>query len=169
VTRWYARAARENDPGAQNASVLRAAVLSTSSPGMAAPFDIAGIAMGVNGLAQDHPNVVRVGSRIYLAWRTEAALGDARAEELWLKLIGWNANTSMIDLSSAEIPLPRWAQHRVGDQRRPALAAGVLSPEGSLVIAIDDLGKVFPGEGNGDPAVQQIPLPLLRLPGDGGI
>jgi hypothetical protein len=32
------------------------------------------------------------------------------------------------------------------------------------VTAFDDLGKAFTNEGNGDPIVEAIPLPLLRLP-----
>jgi hypothetical protein len=156
------------ETGVANSSKLRAAVLDTAAPGAVTPFDIAPLVAGGESLSQDHPNAIRVGSRVYIAWRTESALGDARAEELWLKLVGWNPSGTTADLSSVEIPLPRLASHRSGDQRRPALASSSLGQEGTLVTAFDDLGKVFTSEGNGDPAVEAIPLPLLRLAGDGG-
>jgi hypothetical protein len=38
-----------------------------------------------------------------------------------------------------------------------------------LVTAFDDLGKVFSSEGNGGFGVELIPLPMLRLPADGGM
>jgi hypothetical protein len=75
----------------------------------------------------------------------------------------------MVDLSSVELPLPRWPAHRVGDQRRAGLAAAGLSSGVALFTAFDDLGKVFASEGNGGFAVEEIPLPLLRVPGDGGL
>jgi hypothetical protein len=43
-----------------------------------------------------------------------------------------------------------------------------LPPEGELVTAFDDLGKVFSSEGNGDPIVEAIPVPIVRLVGEGG-
>lgn len=165
----YTEGTDPEETGVANGSRLRAAVLDTAAPGTVMPFDITPLVAANASLAQDHPNAIRVGSRVYLAWRTEPPLGDARAEELWLKLIGWNAMGATVDLASSEVPLPRWPLHRSDDQRRPALAASPLGQEGTLVTAFDDLGKVFPNGGNGDPAVEAIPLPLLRLPGDGGL
>jgi hypothetical protein len=95
-------------------------------------------------------------------------MNDARGEELWLKRVTWIAASGTVDLSSIELPLPRWPQHRLGDQRRAALVGSKLGLEDALVTAFDDLGKVYSREGNGDPAVEEIPLPLLRIPGDGG-
>jgi hypothetical protein len=158
----YTEGTDPEETGVSNGSKLRVAVLDTASPGTVTPSDVTALVSGNEALAQSHPNAIRVGSRVYIAWRTESALGDANAEELWLKLVGFGG--AGLDLSSAEIPLPRSALHRPGDQRRPALAASLLGPEGTLVTAFDDLGKVFTSEGNGDPAVEAIPLPLLRLP-----
>lgn len=165
----YTEGTDPEETGVANSSKLRAAVLDTAAPGAVTPFDITPLVAGSESLSQDHPNAIRVGGRVYIAWRTESVLADARAEELWLKLVGWNAISSTADITSAEIPLPRWDSHRPGGQRRPALAASSLGQEGTLVTAFDDLGKVFTSEGNGDPAVEAIPLPLVRLPGDGGI
>jgi hypothetical protein len=165
----YSEGTDPEETGVANGSKLRAAVLDTAAPGAVTPFDVTPLIAGSENLSQDHSNTIRVGSRIYIAWRTKAALADARAEELWLKLVGWNSTSATADLSSSEVPLPRWPLHRAGDQRRPALAASLLGREGTLVTAFDDLGKVFPSEGNGDPAVEAIALPLLRLPGDGGL
>jgi hypothetical protein len=164
----YSEGVDSQDSGVANESLLRGAVLSVSVPGSVTPFDIPAIAGGTDGLTQGQPNVVRVGSQVYVAWRSEGALGSAAGEELWLKLVGWNADNAMLDLSSVELPLPRWPTHRVGDQRRPALAALGLSSGFALVTAFDDLGKVFTSEGNGGFAVEEIPLPLLRVAGDGG-
>jgi hypothetical protein len=164
----YAEGTDPADTGVANGSKIRVAVLDSSAPGAATPLDISST-LAV-GLSQDQPNAVRAGGQVFVAWRTESPLGidagSANGEELWLKSIGWNG--AMIDLSTSEIPLPRSSAHRLGDQRRPALAAGLLAPTGvELVTAFDDLGKVFDaGEGNGDVVVEAIPLPILRLPGD---
>jgi hypothetical protein len=158
----YTEGTDPEETGVANGSKLRVGVLDTAAPGTITPTDVAAIVSGNDALAQSQPNAIRVGSRVYIAWRTESALGNANAEELWLKLVGFGSTG--LDLTSSEIPLPRSASHRSGDQRRPALAASSLGSEGTLVTAFDDLGKVFTSEGNGDPAVEAIPMPLLRLP-----
>jgi hypothetical protein len=164
----YAEGTDPADTGVANGSKIHVAVLDSSAPGAATPLDISST-LAV-GLSQDQPNAVRAGGQVFIAWRTESPLGidagSGNGEELWLKAIGWNG--SMVDMSTSEIPLPRSSTHRLGDQRRPALAAGLLAPTGvELVTAFDDLGKVFDaGEGNGDVVVEAIPLPILRLPGD---
>ncbi len=71
----------------------------------------------------------------------------------------------MLDLTRFEIPLPRWDNHRLGDQRFPALAAVGSDLAGAWL----DLGSTFPNSGNGDVAVELIPQPTLRrVNADGG-
>ena len=111
-------------------------------------------------LAQGHPNAVRVGGRIYLAWRSALVTGDPKAEELWLKELDWLSPT--LDLSKAELALPRWPSHLGDDQRRPALCG---TAAGALATAWDDYGRVFGSiEGTPDVVAELIPLPLLRNP-----
>lgn len=154
------------DSGTANGSKLQGAILDTTAPGAVIPFDIP----GGTTLAQSEPNAMRVGSRVYIAWRTERPLPDPNgyAEELWIKEVVWSGST--LDLSHAEITLPRWDAHRAGGQRHAALAASALPVEGALVTAWDDLGGGFGvGEGAGDVVVELIPAPPLRMPGgDGG-
>ncbi len=153
------------DSGSGNGSKLRGALLKASSPGTTAS-----IALDTSLTApQSHPNAVRVGSRIFLSWRSGAASGDPKAEDLWLREVIWNGSTVTL---GTPITLPRWEVHTPGDQRFPALAASPLGPEGALVTAWDDYGLVFgKDEGAPDVVVELIPVPILRklpLP-DGGI
>jgi hypothetical protein len=119
------------------------------------------------GLDQSAPAVAIVQGSVYISWWTAGALGDPNGEELWLKSVGWNG--SSLDLSAPEIPLPRWAHARIGDQEAPALAASSLPPGGALITGWNDLGRaIATGEANNDVVVELIPVPLLRAPGDGG-
>jgi len=153
------------ETGTANSSKLRVALLDTAAPGSVTPLDVPTSLRP--GLSQDQPNAARAGNQVFIAWRSESPVGgtDApNAEELWLKQIVWSGAT--LDVSATEIPLPRSLQHRVGDQRRVALAGGPLAPVGGqLVSAFDDFGKVFgAGEFEADVVVEAIPVPLLRLP-----
>jgi hypothetical protein len=57
----------------------------------------------------------------------------------------------------------------LGDQRFAALASSPLGPDGALVGAWNDLGKVFSNEANGDVAVELMPVPVVRFSwADGG-
>jgi len=147
---------------------LRGAILDTASQNVT-PFPISPAVAPYStdaSLAQSHPNVVRAGSRVFVAWRSALVPGDAKAEELWLKELGWTSPT--LDLSKPEIALPRWPSHLKDDQQRPALAA---MGSGALVTAWDDYGRVFGSvEGTPDVVAELCPLPLLRLaaPVDGG-
>ncbi len=148
---------------------LRAAVLGTSTAGsptfsidpLVSPYDLQ-ISIG-----QRDPNVVQVGTRLFVAWRSSAISGDPSAEELWLKEIGWSSDGSggvTLDLSHKEIALRRWSTHGQDDQRRPALAASSLWPEGALVTAWEDYGRTFgANEGAPDVVFELIPSPVLRL------
>jgi hypothetical protein len=148
---------------AGSSSKLRAAVLDSAAPGIVSAVDVPALVPAFVGRTQDQPNAARVGQRLFVAWRSPAEPGEAQGDELWLKQIVWNG--TMLLLDSIEIPLPRSTAHRAGDQRRPALAAGPLLPIGDqLVTAFDDLGHTFgSGEGNGDVAVEAIPVPLVRV------
>ena len=164
----YVEGADWTDAGVSNGGRVRGAVLDTGAPGTVSSFDIApAIPDAGVPLSAYAPNAMVVGSHIYVAWGTEAGQGDPNAEELWLKEIGWNGKA--VDLTKAELPLPRWTSHRVGDQRFAALASSPLGPDGALVGAWNDLGKVFSNEANGDVAVELMPVPIVRFSwADGG-
>ncbi len=151
--------------GGAGSSKLQGAVLDVNATGAVTAFDIP----GATTLGQSEPNVVRVGTRVFVAWKTERATPDPNgyAEELWLKAVAWNGAT--LDLSAAESTLPRWVAHRAGDQRRAALVASGLPAGGAIAAAWNDLGVAFgAGEGAGDVGLELLPAPPLRLPeGDG--
>lgn len=140
---------------------LRGAILDTASQNVS-PFPITPSVAPYstdNTLAQTHPNAVRAGSRLFVAWRSALVTGDAKAEELWLKELDWTSPT--LDLSKGEITLPRWPAHLKDDQRRAALA---VTGGGALAAAWDDYGRVFGSvEGTPDVVAELIPLPILRL------
>jgi len=153
----------------QNTAKLRGAVLDTAQPGTTVAFDLGPLVQGDAGtpLGIMRPAAVRAGTRVFVAWATEAAIADPRGEEMWLKEVTWNGST--LATSSVEIPLPRWDAHRLGDQRFPALAGTALGPEGAIAAAWMDLGKTFSAEANGDVAVELVPVPVVRkLSADGG-
>ncbi|CAN5816968.1 hypothetical protein BH09MYX1_BH09MYX1_40230 [soil metagenome] len=142
---------------------LWGAVLDVSQPGTVTAFDIAPLSQGLNPPAALWSAAVRAGSRIFVSWSSDAVIADPRAEEAWLKEVSWNG--SALDLTRAEIPLPRWDSHRLGDQRFPALTAVGSDLAGAWL----DLGNTFPNSGNGDVALQLIPQPTYRkVNGDGG-
>jgi len=122
----YAEGFDPAETGVSNDSHLRAAVLDLAAPGTAAAFDVPAMVPEAAGLSQDQPNAMRVGNRVFIAWRTSAAPGNANGENLWLKEVTWNGTS--LDLGITEIALPRLPTHRTGNQRRPALAAGSLAP-----------------------------------------
>jgi hypothetical protein len=160
-------ASQGTDPaesGIADTPKLVASILNTAA---STPTSLPILALAAaTGLGQSHPNAMRVGNRIYLAWRTAAAPADPNAEELWLKELIWTPATSTLDMTRPEIALPRASAHQAGDQRRPALAASPLAPEGALVTAWDDFGPVFDAaEGTGDVVLELVPTPVLRLPG----
>jgi hypothetical protein len=145
----------EGDPQASSDGLLFAAVLDTAAPGpvVAVPIPSAG------GDAQDHPSVVRVGSRAYVAWHEDPALGDPIGEEIWLKELVWDPIAAQLDISPAPIPLPREAVDQQGDQRAPTLAAVPLWPEGALATAWEAWGGI---QGSKASLVELVPVPVLR-------
>lgn len=150
-----------------------AAVLSLDATGELSPEQVtwvAPLAQGSEGLSQQQPHALRVGTELWLAWRSEARPGDALAEELWLKPLGWTlpegTSSGGLELSAEELPLPRQAVHQPGDQRLPALAGFSLGDQPFLALAWEDLGRVFaPAGGDHEVVLQLAPLPLLRLEG----
>jgi hypothetical protein len=112
-------------------------------------------------------DATRVGGRVFLAWRTKGAPGDASGDDVWLKSVAWTGGA--LDLSAPEIPLPRWAAHTPGDQRRPVIASTPLAPAGALATAWDDLGSTLPKpEAFQDVVEELVPTPIVRLATDGG-
>ena len=163
----YAVGADTSDSGVANGSMLMAAVLDTGVPGNASGMPVPGLAPGRPVLDQSTPSAVNVQGSAWVAWWTAAALGDPLGEELWLKSIPWHG--SALDLTQIEVLLPRWPQARLGDQEAPALAGSTLAPGGALIAGWNDLSQTLvPGEAPGDVVVEQIPLPPMRTPGDGG-
>lgn len=157
------------DAGVENTPRLKAVLLDTTDT--AAPAVVAVDALhpdyvGDDSIAQSHPNVISVQDRCYISWRTERRLGDELIEELWLKEVTLDTSGPgfALDLTAVEIPLPRQDNHVDGDQRRPALAATSLFPEGAIATAWDDFGRVFgEREGSPDVVVQLIPTPIVRF------
>jgi hypothetical protein len=150
--------------GVANGSQILAALLDLAAPG-----DVSGtpLPQTLSAVDQSSPAAVTVQGSVFVAWQTSGVVGDPNGEELWLKSIGWDGTS--LDLTSPEVPLPRWAGARAGDQETPALASGGVPGGAALATAWNDLGRaIAAGEGNGDVATELIPLPLLRLPGDGG-
>jgi hypothetical protein len=163
----YAVGVDDADSGVAAGSALAAAVLDLAAPGPVTGVALPALAQGASRLDPSGPAAATVQGQAYVAWWTAAALGDPSGEDTWLKAIGWSG--SALDLSSAEIPLPRWAQARLGDQEAPALAASALPPGGALLSAWNDLGRsLSPGEGTTDVVMELIPAPPLRAAGDGG-
>ncbi|MGH7281595.1 MAG: hypothetical protein ACRELY_08745 [Polyangiaceae bacterium] len=151
--------AQGTDPSTGD-SKISAAVLDTTMNGSVSPVDLPNLTFAI-GLSQDQPNLITAGDHFYAAWRTAAATGDANGEELWLKEVGWSG--SSFDATGSEVTLPRFAAHRSGDQRRPALAYS--SGVSALVLGWDDLGKAFGvPESTSDVVTQFVPLPLVRNP-----
>jgi cysteine-rich repeat protein len=144
---------------------LAGAILSVSHPGTVASFSVAPLAVTDTGFSQTQPSIARGNGRVYLGWRSNSALGDLHAEELWLKELSWtlSGDALTLDLSRVEIPLPRDVAHQAGDQRNAALAWVPLWPAGALAAVWEDSGGVFgPDQGRPDVAVAFTPLPLLR-------
>jgi hypothetical protein len=155
--------------GSQSVPRVRGALLDAQAPGSVERFAIEPLVTEYAALPQYEPNVVRVGDRIYVAWRG-AGLNTWSSGDVWLKAVSWSGATSTLDLSEVEIPLTREPANRAGAQYRPALAASPLCPEGALVTAWDDHGRVFGAiQGTPDFVVSFVPTPILRLPEpDGG-
>jgi cysteine-rich repeat protein len=150
--------------GSQSVPRVRGALLDTQAPGLVERFAIEPLVSEYSALPQYEPNVVRVGDRIYVAWRG-AGLSTWSSGDVWLKEVSWSGATSTLDLSEVEIPLTREPANRAGAQYRPALAASPLCPQGALVTAWDDHGRVFGAiQGTPDFVVSFIPTPILRLP-----
>jgi cysteine-rich repeat protein len=142
-------------------SKIQLAVLDMAAPAKPTIVAVPATVPSAIGLSQSQPDVVSVEGSLFLAWWTEAALGDPNGEELWLKPIAWNGTA--LTTTAPEIALPRLSQSRAGDQRHPAMAASTLPPGGALVLGWDDLGgAIGGGEAAGDIAVELVPVPLLR-------
>jgi len=163
----YAVGLETGDSGVGNDSVIQVAVLSTAAQGAVSGSAVPALAPAGMGLDQSLPNVVSMEGSTFLSWWTAAALGSSNGEQLWVKSVGWNG--ASLDLTQMEITLPRWPQANLGDQRDPALAASGLIPGGAIVAGWDDFGQsLAEGEGQEDVVMEMIPVPVLRLPGDGG-
>jgi hypothetical protein len=147
-----------------NVPALRAAVLDVAHPGSAAGLAVypSPPPVGTGPGAQSQPNAVRAAGELFIAWHGDSPLGDARAEELWLKRVRLSSTNGLLDLSATEIRFPRRTDHQAGDQRQIGLAELTgLMQGGSLVAAWDDLGVGFgPNEGHGDIVAEVVPLPL---------
>jgi cysteine-rich repeat protein len=149
-----------------NVFALKGALLDTAAPGEVESFEIVPTEVSEPDVSHSQPSVTRAGERVYLSWRSTSVLGNADAEELWLKEISWSSGSSSltVDLSRTEVPLPRAASHRSGDQRVPGLATAALWQDGGIAAVWEDYGRVFgAGEGGPDVIVGLIPAPVLRL------
>ncbi len=136
---------------------LRYAILDTASPGATTS-----VSTGVSGALE--VNAVRIGTRVYTLWRSAGVPGDAKAEELWIREVGWTGTE--LDLSKPTLTLARWAGHLGGDQRRAALA----SWGDAMGAGWNDYGLVFGlGQWTPDVVATRVPVPILRHETDGGL
>jgi cysteine-rich repeat protein len=140
--------------GAIDTSTLSAAVLDRAAPGSAPFAEVA----GTSGASR--PSAAFVNGSVYLAWESRGHAGASAGKHVWLKEAPWGA---ALDWSRAEVPLPREASHRVGDQERGALCASPLVPTGAVIGAWIDEGESF-GNVKGEVAVQLGSAPILRTP-----
>jgi hypothetical protein len=119
-------------------------------------------------LSLTHPTLVEAGADgLWLAWHSGVLLGNANAEELWLKKLDWSPTAAGmgLTLTTAEYPLPRESAHQAGDQRAPALA--VLSYPGggrALGMAWEDWGATFgPNSAKPDVVLEVAPPRSTRM------
>ncbi len=161
---FAAPATSPGDAGALDTGVVptlvRAAVLDTSVPGAASLLDLAPGAT----VAQGWPSLARAGGRLFASWWTSAVAGDPNGEDVWLAELSWTAAAGLS--VGSVVPLPR--SHRLGDQRRPALAAMGGTSNASLLAGWDDLAPSLAGESDGDVLLEVIPIPMLRVADDAG-
>ena len=155
--------------GITNDTIVRGRVLDVGAPGTdtGTPCDPV-----TSSFTVDHPSLVRVGSRSYLAWRWTIPSGTTfnaygmpeEGEDVLIAELTWQAGDECPTLGTP-MPLPRTAAHDASEQRHPAIAASPLGPEGAIFAAWDDLGTSYPGKGSADVVVDLIPSPIVRLPG----
>jgi hypothetical protein len=155
---------------------VRLAVLDTASPGTVTSADLAAMVEPYASdatIGQREPTLARVGDRIFLVWRSlSPASASLIQDELWLKELSWKLEPGgwTLDVSSQEVPLPREDSHVKGVQRRPSIVATPLLPGGALVAVWDDDGRGFGAiQGTVDVVAELIPVPIVRLPEDGGL
>jgi cysteine-rich repeat protein len=110
--------------------------------------------------AQVRPALVRIGSRVFVAWEERPAVAGSGLARTWLAELEWDDSSTALALAAPPVSLPRQPGEQ-GDES-PALALAPVGPEGSLVSAWVDLAP-----SGRQPSMQvrgQIaPLPLLRL------
>jgi cysteine-rich repeat protein len=156
-----------SDAGAAFAEVprVRLALLDTSRPGevssaalvpLMAPFS------SDPSLPHSRPDAVRVGDRIFVAWETERTLGDPLGTDLILQELRWSEDAPDVIVTAEEFPLIVEGP-LPGDQRRPALGATRLFPEGALVTAWEDW-SALPGRPVPDLWMALRPVPIVTLP-----
>ncbi|MCA9598568.1 MAG: hypothetical protein KC776_34895 [Myxococcales bacterium] len=160
----YTESIDSADAGVANGSRLRGALLRTGQPGATASFVLEPASPPSS---QSQPVATVVGGRTFIAWRSASTAGDPTAEQLWLQEATWDGATLSL---ATPLALPRWPAHGQDDQRFPALASSPLAPQGALVAAWDDYGRVLGGiEGAPDVLSELIPVPILRTAAqDGG-
>lgn len=155
---------------------LQGVVIDTAAPaGTLLPFEIAPLVQPYAGdptLEQTQPVAASVGDRVFIIWRSSAVLQTTALSELWLKELPWSVGASgvTVDLSKSEIPLPRTNLHTNGHQSYPGLAVMPLGSGSALASAWEDQGKSFGAtEGFFDVVSELIPIPVVRLPEEGGL
>ncbi len=166
----YAVGVEAGDSGVGSESRLEVAVIDRAAPGVVVGEPLVGMAPGVAGLSQAEPSVAVAGANAYVAWWTAAVTGDVNGEQVWMKRVPVLGGAP--ELMVPEVPLPRWPQAQLGDQRAPALATGVFfsGNAGAVVVgAWDDLGRQLGGgEWDQDSVVEFVPVPVVRGAGEDG-
>jgi|GEM_PF-1963644 len=105
--------------------------------------------------------------QVFLAFRTDGALGAANGEDLWLQRLDWNGTA--LSLALPATPLPRTSaaplDHDPLDQRTPVLASLPVPGGAALGIAWEDFGQTFgAAQARPDIALQVAPAPVRRGP-----
>src|SRR5512133_529434 len=137
------------------------ALLDTTQPGVVLANGIIPTSAAYSdyvGLAMRTPSAVQSGNSLILAWTSAQRSAEplANGEEAWFERITASVVGNELQLTmGGELPIPRFAAGRFGDQRSPALALiqpGASHPSGSLVAAWDDYGETL-GTDSAEPDV----------------
>ena len=154
---------------------LQGAVVDTAQSNSPTPFDIAPLIepyASDSSLGQEQPATARVGNSVFVAWKADSIPASTIGRELWLKEVPLSGGpgTLSLNLSSPEMALPRSSAHTAGHQALPALASTPLGPGGAVVAGWEDRGHGFgSAQGTPDVVAELMPVPIVRLPFEGGL
>lgn len=156
--------------GPPNTGRLRIAVLDTQSPGATPSMPLAAMTdpyASDPSLSQSRPTALRVGSRIFVGWETESPAGNPSRDQVMLQELAWSASDPSTVHQLHESVLS-YDTPDDGVQRRPALAASPLYPDGALVTAWEDHTGLLAGRPDPEILMAFRPVPFVELAPPGG-